>query len=84
MKVPENITVNAGGPDRYDLACTVCQIGWTGGATFGPVSGADLAASFIVLHATHDRKDRPTGLTPGGKPRPAALAAIRDLQEAPA
>lgn len=77
MKIPEHITANEGGPHRYDLACTVCSMGYSGGARFGRSSGADLAAAFIVLHATHDRKGVANGLTAGGKARPAALAALR-------
>lgn len=67
--IPEHITVNDGGPDRYDLACTVCQTGVSHGRTFGPISGADLAASFIVQHRTHTKTGKPNGLTPSGRVR---------------
>ena len=77
MKIPSHVTINEGGPDRYDLECSVCHTGWSGGRTFGPISGADLAATFIVQHAIHDKKGAPHGLTPSGRKRPAAIEAIR-------
>ena len=76
MNIPANITVNDGGPERYDLECTICKTGMGCGPRFGVVSGSVLAATFIVQHATHDKKGNPSGLTPGGKARPAALAVI--------
>ena len=77
MKIPGHITVNEGGPTRYDLECSVCSMGYSGGSRFGMVNGSDLAAAFIWQHAIHDKKGNPSGLTPGGKPRAAALAALR-------
>ena len=77
MNIPAHITVNEGGPERYDLECSICSIGYSSGARFGVINGSDLAAVFIVQHATHDKKGKPSGLTPGGKPRAAALAVLR-------
>lgn len=64
--MPKHITVNQGGPDVYDLDCTVCQMGMNGGRTFGPIDGATLAATFIVQHAVHTAKGSPAGLTASG------------------
>lgn len=77
MNIPAHITIHQGGPDRYDLECSVCRTGWSGGATFGPIRGADLAATFIVQHAIHAKNGSPHGLTPSGRKRGAAIEALR-------
>lgn len=63
--MPRHITVNQGGPEFYDLDCTVCHTGMKAGATFGPIDGSTMAATFIVQHAVH-RGRTPAGLTPSG------------------
>lgn len=65
--MPRHITVNQGGPDAYDLDCTVCHIGMKAGATFGPIDGSTMAATFIVQHAIHTAKGNPAGLTASGQ-----------------
>lgn len=58
--------------------CTICgtSVACPSGR-FGPVSATDMLAAFVVGHATHDRAGRPDGLTPGGKPRKAAVATLK-------
>ena len=46
-------------------------------ATYEP---ADVLAAFVVAHAIHDRKGNPSGLTPGGRAWPAALAALNQKE----
>lgn len=69
VQIPEHVKINEGGPERYDLECTVCGMGVSHGRSFGMVSGADLAASFIVLHRIHTKMGKPNGLTPSGRVR---------------
>ena len=61
----------------HTAACTVCgmSVDFPSGR-FGPVSASDMLAAFVVGHAVHDRSGMPNGLTPTGKPRKTAIAAL--------
>ena len=58
--------------------CTICgtSVACPSGR-FGPVSATDMLAAFVVGHAVHDRAGMPNGLTPTGKPRKTAIAALK-------
>lgn len=73
---PPHITIIEGGPDRYDIQCMTCGGGVKGGRSFGPVSGADMAASFIAQHTVHTKSGVPSGLTSSGNPSKAFRAYI--------
>ena len=62
----------------HTAACTVCgmSVDFPSGR-FGPVSASDMLAAFVVGHAVHDRSGMPNGLTPTGKPRKTAIAALK-------
>lgn len=76
--MPAHITVNQGGPEVFDLECTVCHTGMNCRARFGPVAGADMAATFTVQHTVHTAKGAPAGLTPGGSLSKAARRYIEE------
>ncbi len=81
--VPAFIRVNSGGP-TYDIDCTLCGIGMKCGPTFGPIQGADMAATFVAQHAVHGRRNEPIGLTPNGNASKALRDYLRAVEEATA
>lgn len=74
LRIPDHITVNEAG---RSADCSVCHIGVDVlSSKFGPVSWAELLASFAVQHVTHTKGGKPSGLTPGGRVSKAALSAL--------
>ena len=61
----------------HTASCTVCGMSVAcPSGRFGPVSASDMLAAFVVGHTVHDRSGMPNGLTPTGKPRKTAIAAL--------
>lgn len=75
LHIPSHITVDEA---RGGAECSACHMGVdvSGVTGRGWIEPADMLAAFVVAHAIHDRKGNPSGLTPGGRARPAALAAL--------
>lgn len=76
MRLPTHITLN----ERTRGAdCSACGMSVNvPGPKFGPIPAETMIATFVTQHAVHSRKGRPSGLTAGGLPTPAALAALLD------
>ena len=43
--------------------CGLCNMGITAPAMFGPIPRANMLASFVAMHATHNKRGMPSGLT---------------------
>ena len=73
--LPDHLLVDEA---AHTAACTVCGMSVEcPSGRFGPVSASDMLAAFVVGHAVHDRSGMPNGLTPTGKPRKTAIAALK-------
>ena len=66
--------------ERGDAECSRCGMGVNAsGLTSGWIQQADMLASFVVAHATHDKNGFPSGLTPTGRPSKRAQPTIHAL-----
>lgn len=63
--VPDHIKVASGGPELYDIECSVCGISMKHRVAHPDSIAPDLAAVFLVQHAVHRGKEA-AGLTPSG------------------
>lgn len=80
FRIPDHIDVDE---PAGTASCAVCRTGVDIPVTFGPISGTNLLAAFVVQHATHTRKGAPSGLTAAGNATKAAIAVIRQREGEP-